>query len=888
MEGVIDLSSRLAADRPSRPSGQRDALDRRAWHRKASRPVMAWLVALIVLGFIHRWIPQSRWLLVHMATLGVVTNSILIWSQHFADSLLHARRTDSSHSKQVMRMRLLNLGIVVTSAGMVGEWPWVTTVGATVVGLALLWHAASLANQSKAALPARFGHVVRWYLAAAALLPAGAVIGAIMSFSQPEPWQGRLLIAHLLLNVLGFVGLTATATLLTLWPTMLRTPMAGWSEKAHRIALPLMLAAVLVGATGAALGWRWVAVAGLGAWLVGLGFAAAPAIAVARRKPPKDFPTWSVAAAVVWVAGCIAWLLWQVATREVMDAEGVKSPTGPLVAGGLVQLVLGAMSYLMPVVMGGGPRTVRATNAVMNRAWALRVSLANAGLVAYLLAESSMARVVSSLLVFGAYAAIVPLILSMVRTFTTVRLENPQSKTIPVAPSAVGTPAAVIEQTANRGRRDLIEGAVGLGAVVGAMALFDRRRIGGGGRQGQNVPATGRTVEATVSAKDMRFIPDHVEVNPGDRVVIHLTNDDPTQVHDLYFASGVTSGRLKHGQKSTLDLGVVGQPLEGWCTIVGHRAMGMVFHVRTTGSTAAAATTAPHQQHQQQPIDLAAKPGKNFRTRSAVVPETPAGDVTHEFVVTESVQEFAPGVTQNAMTYNGRVMGPLVQASLGRTVTVRLRNKGTMGHSIDFHAGDVSPNQVMRTIAPGEELVYPFVARRSGIWLYHCSTMPLSAHVAAGMYGAVIVPPTGLATVDREYYLVQQDAYLGPEGGEVDSAKIAEERPDLVMWNGHANQYVHDPLVARVGERVRIWVLAAGPSRGTTFHVVGSQFDTVFKEGEWLLRPNAHGGGSQALDLGPCQGGFVEMVFREPGTYTFVNHSFASMEKGARGLITVT
>ena len=35
------------------------------------------------------------------------------------------------------------------------------------------------------------------------------------------------------------------------------------------------------------------------------------------------------------------------------------------------------------------------------------------------------------------------------------------------------------------------------------------------------------------------------------------------------------------------------------------------------------------------------------------------------------------------------------------------------------------------------------------------------------------------------------------------------------------------------------------------------------------------------------RGGFVELTFTEPGTYIFVNHSFAQMERGARGLIRV-
>ena len=221
-----------------------------------------------------------------------------------------------------------------------------------------------------------------------------------------------------------------------------------------------------------------------------------------------------------------------------------------------------------------------------------------------------------------------------------------------------------------------------------------------------------------------------------------------------------------------------------------------------------------------------------------------------------------------------------------------LRNEGSMGHSIDFHAGDVSPDEVMRTIPPGEELEYRFTVNRAGAWLYHCATMPMTGHIAAGMFGALIVDPPDLPPVDREYVLVQSESYLGAEDEAFDSDKIADRRPDLVMFNGHATQYRHDPLTARVGETVRIWVVVAGPSDGTSFHVVGSQFDTVYKEGGYLLRDgrDAFGGrdgGAQTLDLAPAQGGFVEMTFVEPGRYTFVDHSFADAEKGATGFIDV-
>ncbi|MGA4670127.1 multicopper oxidase domain-containing protein [Propionibacteriaceae bacterium Y1923] len=835
---------------------------------------MFWMVALIVLVIVHRWVPQARWLMVHMATLGIAANSIMIWGQHFSDSVLRTRHDEAARDLHVRRLWVLNLGILVTVVGMVGAWPVVATVGATVVGLTFTWYALSLVTQARKALPSRFGHVARWYTAAALLLPLGAAAGAVMSFSMPEPWQGRLMVAHVVLNVLGFVGLTATATLLTLWPTMLRTPMEPWSEKVHRIALPLMLVGVLGTAGAATMGWRWATAAALLVWLAGFGCAISTAVATTVRKPPRDFPTWSVGMAIVWIAGCVIWLLAQVLSNPLLDAEHVKQVTAPLVVGGLVQLVLGAMSYLMPVVMGGGPRMTRATNAVMNRAGALRVTVANAGLVAFLLAETSWAKVVTSLLAFAALASFVPVMIAMVRTMRRVRLQQAEAaaKDLPAARKGLEDQAAeAVEQS----RRDVLGAGVGLVGVAAAWYLLDRDAPHT--THQADVPPTGNTVEVAVAAVGMRFEPDHVQIAPGDRLVVTLTNHDPTQVHDLRFENGVDSGRLGPGQSASLDVGVVGAPLEGWCTIVGHRAMGMVFHVRTDATAA------------EQGFDLDAAPGAGFVTRDAVLPEARSGSFELDLVVQEVEQEVAPGWTQTAMTYNGRIMGPPIVAALDTQIMAHLTNNGTMGHSIDFHAGDVSPDEVMRTIPPGESLDYAFTTKRSGIWLYHCSTMPMTAHVAAGMYGAVVVPPRGLAAVDREYLLVQQEAYLGPNGGEVDMAKIEAETPDLVLWNGHANQYVHDPLTARVGERVRLWVLAAGPSRGTSFHVVGGQFDTVFKEGEWLLRPhNTHGGGAQALDLAPAQGGFVELVFSEPGTYTFVNHSFVEAERGARGIIKVS
>ena len=93
----------------------------------------------------------------------------------------------------------------------------------------------------------------------------------------------------------------------------------------------------------------------------------------------------------------------------------------------------------------------------------------------------------------------------------------------------------------------------------------------------------------------------------------------------------------------------------------------------------------------------------------------------------------------------------------------------------------------------------------------------------------------------------------------MDADAVSAEQPDRVVFNGVANQYDQEPFVARVGERVRFWVLDAGPNRATSFHIVGGQFDTVYREGGYLLKDGVdafggRGGGGQGLAVAPAEG----------------------------------
>ena len=860
-------------------------------------PVLGWLAATVVVAFVHPVVPAPRWLMIHLLLLGAVSHAILVWSRYFTDALLHTAGAD--RRGQERRLLLLNGGVVgVVTGVLTGVWP-LTLLGATAVGGAVLWHGWTILRRLRAALPSRFGSSVRYYVAAACFLPVGAGLGTVLARDPADPWHTRLVVAHASVNLLGWVGLTVVGTLVTLWPTMLRTRIAEGAERAAARALPVLVVSVLVAAGGAASGVRALAVAGVVGYVAGLLLTAPAFVDALRRKRPTEFPAWSVLAGLAWLVGSLVALAVGFGTasswERAGDAFGWLAPF--LAAGFGAQVLVGALSYLIPVALGGGPVPVRAANLVLDRGAPLRLVLANGGLVLGALPVPSVVRVLASILVLLSLASVLPLIVLAVRASRRAKAGTSPS-TDTAARSRPRGQAAGLAGTAI--------GALALAVAVGV--AVDPVAVGAAATPpaAAGVAATGETTTVRVEARDMRFTPSTIAVPAGNRLVIELANTDDEDVHDLVLDSGAGSGRLAPGETARVDVGVVGRDLEGWCSVLGHRQMGMVLHVDVAGSSATKAVgTSGHEGHQHGPsdhepaeagghaatdsLDLMTEPSTGWAPRDAELPPS-TGPRVHRrtLVVRDVVREVAPGVRQRLWTYGGTAPGPVLHGRVGDRFEITLVNRGSVGHSIDFHAGALAPQRPMRTIAPGESLTYRFRATRAGIWMYHCSTMPMSAHIANGLFGAVVIEPRDLPRVDRSYVLVQSELYLGDQGGEADAEKLASEDPDLVVFNGYANQYDHAPLPARVGERVRVWVLDAGPNRPSSFHVVGGQFDTTYAEGAYLLRRGSRdSGGAQSLGLQAAQGGFVELTFPEPGDYPFVSHLMVDAERGAHGLFRV-
>jgi nitrite reductase (NO-forming) len=187
---------------------------------------------------------------------------------------------------------------------------------------------------------------------------------------------------------------------------------------------------------------------------------------------------------------------------------------------------------------------------------------------------------------------------------------------------------------------------------------------------------------------------------------------------------------------------------------------------------------------------------------------------------------------------------------------------------------------------PGQPVSYTFRARFPGAFLYHCGTSPVLMHIGSGMVGAVIVDPPSPLPAAKEFVLVESEYYLGAAKGGVlpfDYTKMLATLPDYVVFNGRPSQYMTAPIKVKVGDRVRFYVVNAGPTHPCNFHVVGEQFDTVYLGSP----PDVPLRGIQTFGVAPGGGMVFEMLADIPGEFVFVNHGFGHGQKGAIGILSV-
>lgn len=385
----------------------------------------------------------------------------------------------------------------------------------------------------------------------------------------------------------------------------------------------------------------------------------------------------------------------------------------------------------------------------------------------------------------------------------------------------------------------------------------------------------------SINMLDMSYAPSKLNVAQAGRYLVKISNTSAIP-HDIVFANGVRLD-IEPGRQATAILDIPDSGLSYFCSLPGHKDAGMVGAI-TVNNEVPPATKAQTDSEDKSPKIATDYPLYDPKAP----PLLPFEKHDIYLVAEEKLNTVAKGVSQQLWTYNGKVPGPVVRVRVGDTVRVHLSNPSSnkLPHSVDFHSSQVAWNDEMTSINPGEEKLYEWRADYAGVWMYHCGSNPALHHIASGMYGMVIVEPReGLPKVDHEFALVQSEFYVGKEGHITDLHKAGSHGPDYVVFNGVANQYKDHPIQVGTGKKVRMYVLNAGPNEDSSFHIVGTIFNRVIKEG-MELTPDNHGHyGAQAVDLGPAQGAIIEFTTAEDGLYPIVTHAFNFVGKGALGLL---
>lgn len=276
-----------------------------------------------------------------------------------------------------------------------------------------------------------------------------------------------------------------------------------------------------------------------------------------------------------------------------------------------------------------------------------------------------------------------------------------------------------------------------------------------------------------------------------------------------------------------------------------------------------------------------------FHRYAPELPPLPAGGFQRiHFHARETPVRIDSSTVVAAWTFEGDIPGPIIHTRVGDTVEFTLTNDVDIPHSMDFHAAQIDPKHAFKSIVKNESLTFTFKPKFAGAFMYHCGTAPVLMHIGSGMFGAIIVEPRESLPPAKEFVLVQNEYYLAEVANGMhasDYRKMLTTMPDTVCFNGRPNQYMTAPIHVKVGDRVRFWVVSAGPSHPCNFHVVGEQFDTVY-----LGAPPGNAiRGVQTFTVPPGGGMVYDLVCDVPGEFPFVNHGFGHGQKGAIGILVV-
>lgn len=353
-------------------------LGRADWHMRANAIVILYLAAALIFGILQKSTEgdEPTWLTVHLLLLGAATNAIVTWSDHFVSALLWAR--SQNRTRQLRIISSLNLGIVGVLFSVSRQVHWLVVASAALMVGVIAYYLRGMANLVKHALNKRFKGAIAFYQLAGLMILVGIGLGVIDAFkSDGDIWQSRITLAHLHANLLGWVGLTIIGTLVTLWPTVLRTQMHESAIAMAMLGLKFLLTGILFSLVGSLANQPAILAIGIAVYLVGSVIALTPAGLLLRRRIPDRSSSWmlfkgGIGLAVLLVGEFV--LVLRLHTSEKI-LSSIEAHLLLIFTLWLLPILLGSLTYLLPVVLGRGPASNRRLESTLNFGWRWRIFL---------------------------------------------------------------------------------------------------------------------------------------------------------------------------------------------------------------------------------------------------------------------------------------------------------------------------------------------------------------------------------------------------------------------------------------------------------------------------------------------------------------------------------
>lgn len=312
---------------------------------------LAFLMAAAVAGIVQwldPWV-QGRWLALHLAFVGGVSQLVLGASQFFAGAFL----ATEPPPRWLIRTQVLawNTGAILLAIAVPEYVPALIWLAAGLLMAGLLAWATAIATMRRRSLRSS-PWATRWYVSSAAFFVVGIAAGWMLA--RGAAWtHGNLLDAHMSLNLAGWFGAAIVGTLHTFYPSLTQTQL-----RFPRLQT-LTFAAWTAGVAALAVGYGWLLDRlATGGWLLlvaaALGLLAN--VAAAARSAPRPL---SLAARLTGAAQPFLLAGLAIAAAEAVDHGPAMALIGStrvavgtlLVCGWIGMTVFGSLLHLLAVVV---------------------------------------------------------------------------------------------------------------------------------------------------------------------------------------------------------------------------------------------------------------------------------------------------------------------------------------------------------------------------------------------------------------------------------------------------------------------------------------------------------------------------------------------------------